>query len=278
MPEETTSPAQKPFKERLWRVIFLADTRQGRAFDVVLLVMILASVIVVMLESVQEMAAQWRDYFLALEWFFTIIFTIEYVLRIWIVRRKSRYLLSFYGIVDLLAILPTYLSLLLGGAQFMMITRVLRLLRVFRILKMPRHLAEADFLFRALKASRPKIGVFLFGVCILIVIEATLMYLIEGGIEGTEFTSIPQSIYWAVVTFTTVGYGDIAPVTVAGKFLASIVMLTGYSIIAIPTGIISAEVYRQPRSPSLDVRTCPGCGKSGHLPAARYCAQCGQVL
>jgi voltage-gated potassium channel len=194
------------------------------------------------------------------------------------VRRKSRYLFSFYGIVDLLAILPAYLSIFLGGAQYLMVTRVLRMLRVFRILKMPRHLAEADFLLRALQASKAKIAVFIGAVLVLIILEATLMYLIEGGVEGTGFTSIPQSIYWAIVTFTTVGYGDIAPVTVAGKILASIVMLTGYSIIAVPTGIISAEVFNQQKAQSDNARICPACGRRGHENDASFCLQCGQKL
>ncbi|CAN5500716.1 ion transporter [soil metagenome] len=272
-------PEQGGFKEELWRTIFLADTKSGKIFDVALLVVILASVLVVMLESVGDLAQRHRTVFAAVEWVFTAIFTLEYATRIWVVRNKSRYLLSFYGIVDLLAVLPAYISLFLGGAQYLVVTRMLRLLRVFRILKMPRHIAEADMLLSAVRSARAKIGVFLFSVAILITIEATIMYLIEGGVEGTGFTSIPQSIYWAVVTFTTVGYGDIAPVTTAGKVLASIVMLTGYSIIAVPTGIISAELYeRQLLTLNPNRRACPGCGKAGHSGDARYCQDCGSKL
>lgn len=263
-------------KEELWRIIFLADTKAGRVFDVILLVLIAASVTVVMLESVQPLMEKYGRFFFITEWIFTGLFTLEYAARIWVVRNKRKYLLSFYGIVDLLAILPAYLSLVLTGAHFLMVTRVLRLLRMFRILKMPRHIREANLLLNALRASRAKVAVFFSSVAVLIVIEATIMYLVEGGVEGSGFTSIPQSLYWAIVTFTTVGYGDIAPVTVAGKFVAALVMLTGYAIIAVPTGIVSSEIYQARKAfPDLSPEDCETCGATGHTTGARYCHTCG---
>jgi len=280
VPERSeTTPSADPnsLKERLWRIIFLSDTPAGKAFDVALLVLISLSVLVVMLESVEPLAAEHRPVFRTLEWIFTLVFTVEYVVRILVVRRKSRYIFSFFGIVDLLSILPTYIAVFLSGSHYLMVIRVLRLLRMFRVLKMARHIGEASVLLNALKASRPKIAVFLFGVMSLVCIEGTLMYLLEGRINP-GFSSIPQSIYWGVVTITTVGYGDATPVTVLGKVVASITMLTGFAIIAVPTGIVTAEIGRELAEVRMDRRRCPECGWTGHDPSANYCKHCGQKL
>ena len=276
--EEAARPqSADPLKERLWRIIFLSDTPAGRAFDVVLLVLISASVAVVMLESVESLRESHQGLFRALEWGFTILFSIEYVTRVLVVRRKRSYVLSFFGIVDLLSVLPTYVALFLAGTQYLMVIRILRLLRMFRVLKMARHFGQANQLLVALRASRPKIAVFLFAVLTLITIESTLMYLIEGS-RNPGFSSIPQSIYWGIVTLTTVGYGDVAPVTVAGKVLASIIMLSGFAIIAVPTGIVTAEIGRTMRRVEMDRRRCEECGWEGHDPHANYCKHCGTRL
>lgn len=265
-------------REKLWRIIFLSDTPAGKAFDVGLLWVIAASVIVVMLESVVELRIEYGTIFFILEWTFTILFTIEYFLRIWLVRSKFRYIFSFFGIIDLISILPTYLALILTGAQYFMAIRILRLLRMFRVLKMARHMSEANVLMNALASSRAKISVFLFGVLSLVAIEGTLMYLLEGNEPNTQFTSIPESMYWGIVTVTTVGYGNIVPVTVLGKMLASIMMMTGFAIIAVPTGIVSAELHKEMASIRMDTRECRECGLMGHDQKARFCKICGTDL
>ena len=271
------SPDAASWREKIWRVVFRSDTPAGRAFDVVLLVLISASVLVVMLESVEPLRLAHGRAFLIAEWIFTLLFTIEYVIRLMVVRKKRRYVLSFFGIVDLLSILPAYLSLLLVGTQYLMVIRVLRLLRMFRVLKMARHFGQANVLMNALRASSPKIAVFLFAILTLVSIEGTLMYLIEGE-HNPGFSSIPQSIYWGIVTITTVGYGDVAPLTVMGKILASFIMLTGFSIIAVPTGIVSAEIGKGLREVATDRRRCAECGWTGHDPAANFCKHCGHPL
>ncbi len=280
MSEERNRPDEPgigELRERIWRIIFLSDTRAGQAFDVVLLILIGAIVLVVMLESVVSLRDGHATLFWNLEWLFTLIFTVEYVVRLAVVRNKRKYALSFFGIVDLLAILPTYIAILLTGSQYLMVIRILRLLRMFRVLKMAHHFGQANVLMNALRNSGPKIAVFLFGMLVLVCLEGTLMYLIEGGInEG--FASIPQSIYWAIVTVTTVGYGDVAPVTVVGKMIASLVMLSGFSIIAVPTGIVTAEIGREMRQVKMDSRECSQCGWTGHDPAANYCKHCGNKL
>jgi voltage-gated potassium channel len=276
-PDTAPPPDPDSLRERVWRIIFLSDTPAGKAFDVALLVLIGLSVGVVMLESVERLSAEYQSAFKVFEWIFTLIFTIEYAVRILVVRRKSRYIFSFFGIVDLLSILPTYIALLLTGSQYLMVIRVLRLLRMFRVLKMARHIGEANVLLNALRASRPKIAVFLFGVMSLVCIEGTLMYLLEGD-SNQGFNSIPQSIYWGIVTITTVGYGDATPVTVLGKVLASITMLTGFSIIAVPTGIVTAEIGRELAEVRMDRRRCSECGWEGHDPSANYCKHCGRKL
>jgi len=227
-------------KEKLYQIIFESDTSSGKAFDVALLVAIILSIITVMMESVQKFDARYGTAINVLEWSFTIMFTIEYFLRIYCARSPRKYILSFYGLVDLIAIIPTYLSLVIIGSQYVLIVRSLRLLRVFRVLKLYHFLGEAEVLGRALRQSAAKITVFLGTVVTLIFIVGSMMYLIEGPKNG--FTSIPTSVYWAIVTLTTVGYGDIAPQTIAGQLLASVVMIMGYGIIAVPTGIVSVEL------------------------------------
>jgi voltage-gated potassium channel len=278
-PSTRSSPPDAPasLRERLWHVVFLSDTPAGKAFDVVLLWLIALSVLVVMLESIDTLRARYLFWFRALEWTFTVIFSIEYVVRLSIVRNRRKYALSFYGLVDLVAILPTYLEVLLTGPHYLMTVRVLRLLRMFRVLKMAEYVGEASALLAALSASRRKINLFLFAVLTLVAVEGTIIYMLEQAVNP-GFANIPQSIYWAIVTITTVGYGDVAPVTVLGKVMASIIMLTGFAIIAVPTGIVTAEMNAQRRVASLDDRRCHACGRAGHEPDARFCAVCGKRL
>lgn len=263
-------------REKLWRVIFLSDTRAGQIFDIILLWMILLSVLTIMLESVESLRAQYSQWFIAVEWFFTIAFTIEYILRLWVIRQRMKYALSFYGIVDLLTILPAYIELLIPGSHYLMTLRVLRLMRMFRVLKMAEHLGEASVLLNALSASRRKIMIFFTAVLTLVMVEGTLMYVIERG-SNPDFANIPQSIYWAIVTLTTVGYGDVTPVTLLGKIMASIIMLTGFAIIAVPTGIVTSELGRELRD-TRRRRRCHECGWTDHDPRARFCHQCGTDL
>lgn len=262
-------------RSQLHEIIFEADTPAGKAFDVGLLVLILLSVLVVMLESVQEINHSWGTFFYVIEWGLTVIFTLEYLLRVYLVKQSWRYILSFYGIVDLMAILPTYLSLFLVGSHYLVTIRVLRLLRVFRILKLAHFVVESEVLIEAIKASRVKITVFLGAVLTMVVIIGSLMYLIEGGPES-KFTSIPRSMYWAIVTLTTVGYGDIAPETNLGQFLAAIVMILGYGIIAVPTGIVSVELANAHQR--VNTRSCENCGNSQHDSDAIFCKTCGDKL
>ncbi len=269
---------QESTREKFWRVIFLSDTPAGKAFDVGLLWLIAASVLVVSLETVESMASKYSQIFNILEWGFTILFTLEYVMRIWLVRRKRRYIFSFFGIIDLLSILPSYLEMFFVGSHYFMVIRILRLLRMFRVLKMARHMSEANILINALAASRAKISVFLFGVLSLVTLEGTVMYFLEGNEPGTQFTSIPESMYWGIVTVTTVGYGNIVPVTILGKLVASFMMMTGFAIIAVPTGIVSAELHRELASVRMDTRECKECGLVGHDRKARYCKNCGTEL
>lgn len=264
-------------RQRIWRIVFLSDTRAGQFFDIVLLLLIGASALTVMLESVPSLREGHASLFWRLEWFFTVVFTVEYLARLVVVRKKRKYALSFFGVVDLLSILPTYIALFLTGSQYLMVIRILRLLRMFRVLKMANHFGQANVLLNALRASSPKVAVFLFAILTLVTIEGTLMYLVEGH-NNHGFSSIPQSIYWAIVTITTVGYGDVAPMTVAGKFIASAIMLSGFSIIAVPAGIVTVEVGRMMREVIMDSRKCEQCGWKGHDPAANYCKHCGNKL
>ena len=269
---------QKPestARGRLHDVIFESDTRAGRAFDLVLLWVVILSIVTVLVESVASARAEHGELLRTLEWIFTALFTVEYVLRLVAVKRPLRYATSFFGVTDLLAVLPTYISLLLPGAQALLVLRVVRLLRVFRILKLAHFLSEAEVLRRALRASRPKITVFLGAVLSLVVITGTLMYLIEHDNPG--FDSIPRSIYWAIVTVTTVGYGDIHPQTPLGQALASVAMILGYGIIAVPTGIVSVELAEASRRP-ISTQACPQCGSEGHDVDARFCKRCGAAL
>ncbi|HET9225638.1 MAG TPA: ion transporter [Thermoanaerobaculia bacterium] len=270
------TPPRSPWRHRLHEIIFEADTPAGKAFDVTLLVAILASILVVVLESVPSVRASYGRALWLAEWVFTVLFTVEYLLRLVAVRQPFRYARSFFGVVDLLAVLPTYLSLLVPGAQTLLVVRALRLLRVFRILKLGEFLGEARLLVLALRASARKILVFLMAVLVLVLIIGSLMYLVETPESG--FTSIPQSIYWAIVTLTTVGYGDIAPQTVLGRILASLVMILGYGMIAVPTGIVTVELSQTGRGKAVSTQACPSCGSGGHDPDARYCKYCGSSL
>lgn len=272
---KTTKP-EKPFpgwRLKIHEVIFEADTPSGKYFDVGLLLFIVLSVIVVLLDSVPSINLRFGKFFNEAEWFFTIVFSGEYILRIISTRRPSKYIFSFYGIIDLLAILPTYLSLILVGSQYLIVIRMLRLLRVFRVLKLARYVGASAVLVIALKNSRHKIVVFLEVIITLVVIMGSLMYLIEGQENG--FDSIPQSIYWAIVTLTTVGYGDIAPQTVLGQTLASFIMITGYAIIAVPTGIISVEMAK---AGTANTRVCIHCNCDQHDDNAKFCKGCGEKL
>jgi voltage-gated potassium channel len=262
------------FRNKLYEIIFEADTPAGKWFDIILLWAILLSVLVVFLESISELRTDYGVIFFYLEWFFTILFTIEYALRIISTKKPLGYIFSFYGIIDLLAILPTYLSLVFAGSQYLLVIRILRLLRVFRILKLTHLVRQATILKKALIASRGKITVFLFAVLTLIVIVGAVMYVIEGPENG--FTSIPFSMYWAVVTMTTVGYGDVSPQTPIGQVFASIVMIMGYAIIAVPTGIVSVEIADAKKRTTTQV--CPNCFKQGHDPDAVHCKYCGSPI
>lgn len=264
-----------PWRARLHEIVFEADTPEARLFDVALIIIILASVVTVMVDS-SEAGARYENALRVAEWGFTVVFTVEYIARLLAVRRPLRYARSFFGIVDLLALLPSYISLFLPSGRYLLIVRVLRLLRIFRVLKLGKFLSEGAVLGQALRASRHKIFVFLSTVLTLVVIIGAVMYVIEGGENG--FTSIPVSMYWAIVTLTTVGYGDIAPQTTLGKLLASLVMVLGYGIIAVPTGIVTSELAHLPRENALNPQACPRCGTQGHLADAVFCRRCGASL
>jgi voltage-gated potassium channel len=266
---------QKSWKRNLYQVIFEDDTPAGKAFDVALLFAIVLSVMAAVLESVDTVAIRFGRELRLLEWLFTILFTIEYIARIVASAKPLKYMSSFLGVIDFLSIAPTYLSLIFAGAQTLIIIRAIRLLRVYRILKLVRHVTEANILIKALKAGRFKITVFLSTVLSIVLIMGTLMYLVEG--EKGGFTSIPKSIYWAVITLTTVGYGDIVPQTVLGQAIATIIMVIGYSIIAIPTGIVSAELIKGAKGES-STTMCKRCGRGGHDEDARHCKYCGDQL
>lgn len=296
-------PHSKPeagWRRTLYTILFETDTPAGLAFDIALLIAIAASILAVSLETVSAgdpsaplmtMGEAHPVLFGALDWVLTIIFTFEYIARLLAVRRKMEYALSFFGIVDLVAILPTYLGLFLVDAGSLQVVRVLRLLRIFRVLKLGRFLREGTVLVRAIRASRYKISVFLFGVLTLVVIQGALVYAVEGG-PDTQFSSIPRSVYWAIVTLTTVGYGDISPVTPVGQMIAAMVMLMGYGIIAVPTGIVSVEVARASDAADAEeraereargwesplVRACDECKAEEPEPSANFCSNCGAKL
>lgn len=268
---------QAGWRRRLYAVIFEADTPAGRNFDLVVIAAIVLSVGVVIADSVQPLNRQHSTVFATLEWIFTALFTAEYIARLACVQRPLRYATSFYGIVDLLAVLPTYLALLAPEASVLIDVRILRLLRVFRILRLTRYVEEYSALAAALRASRRKVLVFLSFVLMMVLVSGTVMYVVEG--PGNGFTSIPTSMYWAVTTMTTVGFGDIAPKTDIGRAIASLMMLTGWGILAVPTGIVTAEMTLQRRGITpLATRTCPACLTEGLPGDARYCSQCGERL
>jgi voltage-gated potassium channel len=264
------------WRRRAYTVIFEADTRAGRAFDLVLVACILVSVAVVMLDSVEAVNRRWGDLFEVLEWTFTLLFTVEYALRLWCVRRPWRYARSFYGVIDLLAIAPTWLALLVPELHVLIDVRVLRLLRIFRLLKLTAYVAEYGALARAVAASRRKIAVFLSFVLMVVVIAGSLMYVVEGPANG--FTSVPVAVYWAITTMTTVGFGDITPKTDLGRLISSVMMLLGWGTLAVPTGIVSAEFTAQRLLRTPTTRTCPECLSEGHEPQARFCRDCGAKL
>ncbi|MGB0882170.1 MAG: ion transporter [Vicingaceae bacterium] len=269
-----TKKELSPWQQKLHEVIFEADTRAGKWFDIILLVLIVLSVITVMLESVPSIEFIYGEELRILEWVFTLLFTLEYIARLVSIGKPLKYVFSFYGIIDFISIMPTYLSIFITGTHTLSIIRSIRLLRVFRILKLTQFIGEANVLIKALKASRAKIIVFLFAVLSLTFILGTLMYLIESPESG--FTSIPISIYWAIVTLTTVGYGDIAPVTVVGQTLASFIMIIGYAIIAVPTGIVGAELSKA--NLNNNTQACKNCSEEGHDDDAVHCKFCGEVL
>ncbi len=271
--DELALPADWPaWRVQLNQLIFGHETAAGKLFDVVLIGFITLSVAAVMLDSVAGIRDAYGPFLLALEWFFTVIFTVEYVLRLLCAPRPARYARSFFGVVDLASILPTYLSLILPGTQYFQVIRVLRVLRVFRVLKLAEYIGEADILMVAIRNSRRKLSVFIATVLVLAVIFGAAMYLVEGRTHG--FTSIPLSIYWTIVTITTVGYGDIAPATPLGQSLASVIMLLGYAIVAVPTGIVTVELTRSRPAK----RSCPGCAGDDHDVDARFCKRCGMAL
>jgi len=270
-------------QRKIYEIIFESDTPEGKRFDVILLWTIVASIVVVLLESIEVLRLGHEWVFRILEYIFTAIFLAEYIIRIYSVGKKLRYVLSFFGIIDLLAILPAFISIIFPDIASLIVVRALRLLRVFRVLKMVRFMDEANILLESLKMSRVKIFVFLFSVLSLVIIFGTLMYVIEGKSPEAGFTSIPQSIYWAIVTLTTVGYGDIAPLTPLGRALAAVVMILGYAIIAVPTGIVTAQMTseleaKRHRDEAKKLFSCPKCKIEGHAVNSKYCYNCGETF
>jgi voltage-gated potassium channel len=275
MSQTTPEGHTSRLRRKIHEIIFEAETPAGKLFDAVLILSIVASVALVMLDSIQSVHRSWGNALYVFEWMFTILFTLEYLLRLYCVGRPLQYAGSFYGLVDLLAILPTYFSVLFPGSQYLLVIRVLRVLRIFRVFKLVQYVGEARVLVQALRASRRKIMVFLFTVMTMVVIFGALMYLIEDASSG--FTSIPASIYWAVVTLTTVGYGDISPKTSIGQALSVMIMIIGYGIIAVPTGIVTVELSRTSKK-TVSTQACPECSREGHDADATYCKYCGAKL
>jgi len=264
-------------RQKIHEIIFEADTFYGKLFDIVLLITIVSSVVAVMLESIDSIHQQYGDILRIFEWIVTILFTIEYFLRIYAVNKPLKYIFSFMGIIDLLAIIPTYLIFIFPAAHFFTVVRSIRLIRVFRVFKLSHYLRGAHTMQIALRSSRPKIVVFLLSVMILVIVLGTLMYIIEGSSDTKGFDNIPNSIYWAIVTLTTVGYGDVFPATVFGKVVASFIMILGYGIIAVPTGIVTAEFSRKKRE-KVSTQACPDCTTEGHEVDAKFCKKCGAEL
>ncbi|MFC0268061.1 ion transporter [Kushneria aurantia] len=273
---ETSQKKRPSLRDRLFHVIFESDTPMARGFDIVLIVLILLSVTVVMLDSVAAWRARYGTLFHTLEWGFTLIFTLEYALRLYCLERPLRYARSPYGLIDLISILPSWLSLIIPGANSLLVVRVLRIMRLFRVLRLMEFVGEGHLLMEALRRSHAKILMFFLTVMALVIVFGAMIYLIEPIEAG--FTSIPRSIYWAIVTMTTVGYGDIAPITPLGQFISAMMMILGYSILAVPTGVFSAEVMRSIRQNRYSEEACPGCGHEGHEKDAQYCRLCGTWL
>ena len=267
----------KRIRERLHEIIFEADTFEGKLFDELLLILIVLSVIAASIETVPQVSQDWGHVLYLTEWVFTIIFTVEYFTRIYVVLKPWKYVTSFYGVVDLLAIIPTYLSLVVAGTQSLIVIRAIRLLRVFRIFKMAHHLNSNQVILRSLKVSAPKITVFLYFIFIMVSIFGAVMYLVEGD-SNPQFDSIPRSMYWAIVTLTTVGFGDITPQTFIGQFLSAIIMITGYAVIAVPTGIVTSEMITASKRKKLTTQSCRYCSAEGHDDDAKFCKFCGEVL
>jgi voltage-gated potassium channel len=272
----TKNDRHKNWRNKLHDIIYEADTKAGKWFDIILLILIVTSIIIVMLESIDTYSEKYHIFFNYAEWIITILFTIEYIARVISIKKPASYIFSFYGIIDLLSTIPKYLAIFFAGANALLALRALRLLRIFRVLKLARFIGESESLMKALKASRAKISVFLLAVLSLAIILGTLMYLIEGN-QDSGFDSIPHSVYWAIVTLTTVGYGDIAPITPTGQFIASLIMILGYGIIAIPTGIVSAE-YSSQRKTHISTQACPHCNATDHHDNAEFCYECGEKL
>lgn len=263
------------WRERLRIIVFQSDTKPGRRFDKILLLIILCSLLVAIIDSIESVHRQYADLFAWIEWGFTFVFAVEYILRLYCSPRPLKYAFSFYGLIDLLAIVPGILAIYYSDAQYLLIVRVVRMLRIFRVLKLSPYLKQANYLLAALRGSKQKIIVFLVTVSTLVTVFGTLMYVIEGPEHG--FTSIPKGIYWAIVTLTTVGFGDIVPKTPIGQILSSLVMITGYSIIAVPTGIFTAELANAVRGDQLQ-HDCPVCAKHSHENSAAFCSRCGNAL
>jgi voltage-gated potassium channel len=265
------------WRSRLFTVIFESDTKAGKIFDIALLIMIVISLIVVLIQGTPSLLEKYNDELYLIEWGITIIFTIEYILRILAVKEPWRYVFSLYGLIDLLAILPTFLSILFPQTRYLLVIRALRLMRVFRIFKLTHFVKEGMAIVIALKASSKRILVFLAFIMVLSVILGSIVYVVEAP-YNEQFHSIPQSIYWCIVTITTVGYGDISPVTPLGKFIASLIMILGYAIIAVPTGIVTVEMSKGMKAEPLANQSCPSCSKEGHDHDAKFCKYCGQPL
>ncbi|MCC8186667.1 MAG: ion transporter [Bacteroides sp.] len=266
----------EPLKRKLYIIIFEADTPAGKLFDVILIACIITSVLIVMIESMENLTPQVSRLFIVLEYIFTAFFTLEYLTRIYCSPHPKKYINSFFGVIDLLSTLPLYLGFVFPAARHLVAIRAFRLIRVFRVFKLFGFLREGEMLLSAIYASMRKITVFFLFIVVLVIVMGTLMYMVEGSQPDTQFRNIPQSIYWAVVTMTTVGYGDITPVTAAGRFLSAFVMLMGYTIIAVPTGIVSVSMMQEQRR--LDLKRCPACRKEGHETSALYCKYCGADL
>ncbi|RKR06735.1 voltage-gated potassium channel [Kushneria sinocarnis] len=273
---DSSEPEHRTLRARLFQIIFESDTPLAKGFDLALIAAILISVLVVMLDSVPHLNARYGFWFAVIEWTFTGLFTLEYLLRLYCLDRPLRYARGVYGIIDLLSILPSWLSLVIPGGQSLLVVRILRIMRLFRVLRLMEFVGEGNMLLEALKRSRQKILVFLITVMALVTIFGAILYLIEPHEAG--FTSIPRSMYWAIVTLTTVGYGDITPVTPVGQIISALMMIIGYSILAVPTGVFSAEVMRSIRRERYSEEACPGCGHEGHERDAKYCRLCGTWL